>query len=309
MNDDMILDMDTFDFTQIDGGVEVEEVEDFEEDFDLADDDSDEDIPDWMKPDEGGEEEEDGDVDVAMQDFDSSFNLLPDDYEIAFGDTKVSKKDLASVVAARDEITKTKEALTSFVSGIVSKEDVIKTTLTIAKTETELQLDRVNEILDNPDDYTGDLKQVISAKRTLTARMKELDAKGQEAHAALEAQREQAAALAIQNTAKQVTGGMEAIKDAYSFAQSRGISADIFMKHISPELIAMVQDAKRYTVAMEKNKARATGTAKAKAPTSTASAKKASAAKAAANKKAALLNRLRAGKHVDPSDAFMLIED
>lgn len=304
-NDDMV--MTEFSFADINDNDVVEDVIEDEVDMDLEDDG--EEIPDWMRGDEVEEEEEDDTSDLSMKDFDSSFSLLPDEYEIAFGDTKVSKKELAQVVAARESITRTNTALESFVSNLVGKEDTVQAVLAVGKTETEKQLERVNEILDNPDDYTGNLKDVISAKRTLTARMKELETEGQKAMEAINAQREQATALAIQNTAKKITGGMETLRSVADFAKSRGIGHEILMNHVSPELVALLQDAQRYQVAMEKNKARVNGTAKSKAPTSKAATKKTSEARAAANKKTAILNRMRAGKHVDPSESFLLIQD
>lgn len=307
IHDDMLLDMDAFDFSMIadeDAPQEkapapVQQEEAYEDDDFSWEQDSDED--------EEVVEEDDGeDHDFDPSDFDSSFSLLPDEYEIAIGDVKIAKKDLAQVVTAKDDILNTQRALDTFCASMMTRQTAVETAMAVAKTEVEKQMDYVNSILDDDDASPEQIAQAHRAKRQLRAREQELKAQASAAEEALFAQKQQAIQYAVDATARQIPGGKKAVQQAVQYATGLGVNGDALAQSISPALVNMVLDAMRWNNMQKDNSKRVSNAAKAKAPTS-ATPKK-NVTRQEASRKAAIVNKMKRGE-ITGADAFAYIQD
>lgn len=289
-----------FDFADIkdDDAVEPVEVEDElsfddEEEFDDSDD---------IAEDEDDIEEVD-DITDAL----SKLETIPDDFELNFGSAKVNKGELVELLNAREEVTKTREAISGFAMNLAAKEEAVSIAFDVAKTETDKQLDHVYSMLNDPNKWNSstDVAQLQKARIQLEARKSELDKKGNEARAAIAEQKQQAVVFNIQKVAKEV--GQESLTKAAKFAESRGMDMDALVNGISPALVKALNDAQKYEELLNKNKARLDKAVQDKKPRSTSTKAKTTSRSAASEKKRAQA-LYRQGK-LSHADMFNFLDD
>lgn len=306
MHTDMILDMDNFDFSSImDEDSEVMEQEEAVEEVQHEDNDF-----SWEREDDVEEE-----VDFEVEDnndgadtaaFEESFSSLPDDYEIAIGDARISKKDLHQVVTAKADILDTQKSLDTFCASLMAQQKNIDTFYTVKKTEVEKYLEHIDAVINDDRSTDAQVAAALREQRKYKAQEQELKHAANEARAAIEAQQQQAIQYAVDNTARQVTGGRKAVQQAVQYASSLGINSDALAQSISPELINLVLDAQRYRKQQESNKARVSAAVKGKAPVSAPSKKNVS--RQADSRRAAQVNKVKRGE-LTGADAFAFIVD
>lgn len=314
---EMVLDLDTFDFNDIDdadiqeaagnpNGRVVEEHEPVNTEFNFDDDEE-------FDIDEDEEMEDEGD-DLPVEGFEAitealgKLDTIPDTYELDFGGAKVKKGELVQLMNTREEVIQTREALANFANTLVEKEQRINASFEVAKTETDKQLEHVYAMLNNPDKWNSatDVAQLQRARIQLEARKKELDAKGEEARSALAAQREQAMVFNLQKVVKEM-GSDAPIKSAARYAEQKGMNLDGLVQNLTPSLVEALNNAAKYEALVNKNKAKLEQATKANRSRSR-SAKNLASNKKAPDAKARAWQAFQEGK-LDSAQMFNFLED
>lgn len=320
--EDMFIDIDSFDFNSIDSDIEVvptkapkpstvvEETDDSDDDFEY---DYDEDEV------EGGEEVEAEDEDDmsadTMQSFAENFADLPDELEFNFGDEKITKGEFVQAAKQRREINMVHEEMSGYIKSLSDNETRIQGYLAASMSETEARLMAVNEKLANPDELApSDLKKYYTAKRDLEARHRELENNMAKVREEEIARKEQINVIKIRQTDIALRGtpgyaGMDTIRELALFAEQSGLSSEMMLEGMSPELIKLLMDAKKFRSGKAARDAKLSAASKGKAPQSVASKPKPSkhSGKALSAKKAMALKALNSGNI--PTDFYDVIED
>lgn len=315
---EMILDLDTFDFTDIDDsdiqeavGKGAEEKYEQPKEFDF--DEINEDDEEFLFDDEDEEVEQEDD-DLPVEGFEDitealgKLDTIPDSYELNFGNTKVNKGELVNLLNTREEVLQTREAINTFAQRLVEKENVINASFEVAKTETDKQLEHVYSMLNNPDKWNSatDVAQLQRARIQLEARKRELDTKNSEAKAAIDEQRQQAMVFNLQKVVKEM-GSDAPIKSAAKYAESKGMNLDGLVQNLTPSLVEALNNAAKYEEFVNKNKSRLEKASKANRVRSRGARTQASEKKAP-DVKARAWAAYKAGK-MDNSQIFNFLED
>lgn len=303
--DDMVLDMDAFDFNSIvdDNGKEPapeyneEEYEEGEEGEEFED-----------------EEGDDIDVEDDLEDTTSitealgQLGAIADDFELDFGSTKVQKGELVKLLNDRDTITKTRDAIDGFAGRLVEKENILNVSFEVAKTETDKQLEHVYAMLNDPTKWNSsvDVAALQKNRIALENRKAELETKRTEATAAIAEQKQQAAIFNIQKVVQEM-GGNGPLNEAAKYAESKGISLEHVIQGLSPAMVTAFQNAAKYEALVAKNKGKLEAVASARKPRSKPVGSK-TAPKVTQSARDKAWAAHRAGK-IDAADMFNFLVD
>lgn len=324
VNDDMILDMDAFDFASIED--DAPSYEGYKEPSvnydDIDSDDADDDVEEFDYEDEDVEDTDADDAEDldesginSMKDFADNFETLPDDLEFKLGDESFSKADVVDTLRTRKELMETQEAMGSYISSLNEINSRINGYLKQSASETELKLIEVNQRLANPENMAAsDVQRAVVLKRELEQRQKVLENNIIQAQKDEQEKREIVNVHKINSTDLALRGsegykGIQTIGEIARWAQGEGIDPNALMDGMSPALVRALMDAKAYRERKVASKERLANTVKS-APKSVKSDTKASApkktSKAGARQRAE--KAIAAGKG-NPVDFFHLLED
>lgn len=254
MHDDMILNMDDFDFNMID-----------------ADDSSgvDEQAQRYLEPElpEEGDEEEWGysneeesteEVDeesglASIDDLAQNFDTLPEDVAFTINGEAVSKKEIAEIVKTRSDLKEASEGLSDYVSNLSEVEMRVQSYLAASMSETETRLRQIEQMLNQPERMTPtELQKAYIAQRDLRARQTVLEQNAANVRDE-EIQRRQAVnMMKINQTNAQLKAsvpgwkGKDSLREVASWAQQQGLKEDSLVEAMSPEFIKILMDAKMY---------------------------------------------------------------
>lgn len=314
-NEDMVLDMDRFDFNSIDSGdVEVivddtSEGETLEEELDTETEDEefseeDEDLEDDDEADEEGLDE--GGIDV----FQKALDVLPEDVEIVVGGVQMTGGELKKLAQTREDTIATYNAIDEFARGLVAREQNIVAKIAVANTETDRQLEQVYKVLNDPEMLNKvDVAQLQRQRIVLEQRKKDLEEASKEAMEDFNKQKHDSYVFAIEATKRQLGGekvGTELINEAANYLQSQGVQdLTFFLAGMSPTLVKTIISAKKYQELENANNARLTKAKEGKKVRSVSASKPASQ-KASVNKeKMRVLNEIKKGKWSDKTYDFL----
>lgn len=261
-NNDMIIDIDNFDFSQIDDV--KEEVVEVKTTHDLWSDDADEDSYDLDNEEEVEEEDGEGDEPsfTDLNSFAKSFDDIPDDIEFTVGGQAFTKADIAETISRKTEMDNSYRELETYVSNLNASEQVIQEKLNLSMSETETKLRYYNNILARPENLSPqDLRQAYINKQELEKRHASLEQNVAEVRAANAARKDAVNIQRVKSTNIAMRGvegwkGVETIRDLAGFAQTQGMSPDLVMEGMSPGLMKMLMNAKKYEETLGANKKR-----------------------------------------------------
>ena len=313
MNDDMILDMDTFDFASIDSDT-PEVAREMPKEFsfmDINDEEEDEyniDIEDDADEVEEDVEEEDYEDTTSITDALSQLGAIDDEFELDFGTQKVSKGELVKLLGDRENIIKTREAIDGLGARMVGRETDIELFYTVSKTETDKQLEHVYSMLNDPDKWTSatDVAQLQKARIQLERRKTELDQTKEKAMEGIRAQKQELDTVRIQKVVAEM-GSQAPLQEAAQYAEAKGIDLTALVAGCSPALVTALQNAKKYEELVNKNKTKLAATKEAKKPKSVAVRPKTSGKVTASDKQRA--QKMYAAGKLSHSDMFKFLED
>lgn len=254
MDDEMILNMDSFDFSLIEDDnvsnaptkevVEKEEADWLNEEYD------EEESGDEFEDEEEFEEEEDN---ADSIDLSSQFDEIDDEAEFNIGGETITKAEIADVVRTRAELKEAHEGISSYVNNLSEVEMRISTYLNASMTETETRLRQIDNMLQAPERLTPtEVQKALVAKRDLQARQTQLEANAAQVRAAEEERRQQLDLLKIRQTDSELKArvpgyrGIETLKEIAVWAQKEGIDESALRQSMSPALIKALMDAKTY---------------------------------------------------------------
>lgn len=330
MNDDMIIDISNFDFSMLDDGIDnTPETTPAPKASFIGDEEPDEDELDWDAEEVEDEDEEDFEDDEDDEDFDneeginslidfsSKFDDIPDDLEFNIGGQTVTKQFIAETVKTRNDIKEAETEMRSYINNLRDKEDAINTAIQMSVTEVEGRLEYVNSLLKDPESMTPtDLQKVLVSKAALEKRYTELDGNIKKIRAAEAERREQTNVIKIKQTDMAMRGepgwkGIESIREIANFAQERGVDSALLLEGMSPSLMKMMLNAKKFEEMQTTNKKRLRDSVKApvKSIPSKPKSRASATTKGRANKteRRELLRRMKAGEST--SDFFHLLDD
>lgn len=257
-SNDMILDLDNFDFSLIDS--DDSQVVDKEPEYDFnADDDvsvvedefvyDDEDSNDDDMDDDGGDDEPSF---TNVAEFAEKFEDIPDDVEFVIDGNKVTKADLAQSVRNKVELDEARNGLSTYIQNLSATEAKIQDYIKLSVSETENRLTAINQMLARPESLSpSDLQKAFVAKRDLEARYAALEQNVSGLRQAEAERKEQVAIAKIRQADVALRGtpgysGMNTIRDIAAFGESNGLSSELLMEGMSPSLIRLLMDAKMY---------------------------------------------------------------
>lgn len=224
---------------------------------------------DMVEDEEGFDEFEDDEVEEeSFEDTTSitealgQLNAIADDYELDFGSQKVSKGELVKLLGDRETIVKTREAIDGLGSRMAGRENDIELFYSVAKTETDKQLDNVYAMLNDPSKWNSntDVAQLQRARIQLEGRKAELDKSRETAMASMNAQKQELDNARIQRVVAEM-GSHAPLQEAAKYAESKGIDLNAIVAGASPALVLALQNAKKYEELVNKNKTRINQTA------------------------------------------------
>ncbi|MGL4358719.1 MAG: hypothetical protein ACRCSY_08525 [Cetobacterium sp.] len=283
MNNDMFIDPDTFDFsllmedeTPSNDPVQEEETNEFYDDSYEENEEYEE-----SGDEESGDTEEDKfEKDISLQTFSENFDDIPDDLEFKIGGEVITKQFIAETVKTRNDIAQAEEELRTYINNTKQREEDISFNLSIATTEVEGRLKHVNNLLSDPESLTPqDLQKAYIAKSQLEKRYSELSSAVIKIREAEAATREQNNVMKIKQTDMSMRGekdwrGIDSIRELAGYAQEIGLSQDLVLEGMSPALMKVLMNARRWESQQNTNKARIKESIKSQAPRSISTKKK-----------------------------------
>ncbi|MGL5964469.1 MAG: hypothetical protein ACRCZ2_08775 [Fusobacteriaceae bacterium] len=322
---EMVLNMETFDFNDINDGFDDPSIEDMVirnyndkvnksatgpfdvEDIDDPDNDfgfNDEEFDTSVENDEDDVEDTSYITEALSQ-----LGAIDDAFELDFGGQKVSKGDLVKLLDDRETLSKTREAVDSFTSRLIEKEEAITVSFEVAKTETEKQLEHVYSMLNDPDKWNDnvDVQKLQRARIQLEARKNELDKRGEEATRAIAEQKQQAVIFNIQKVVQEM-GSQAPLNEAAQYAQNKGINLDSLVQNLTPSLVQALQNAAKYEALVEKNKTKIAAAASARKPRSVSEKGAKTSNKVTSSERTRAQKLYKQGKLTD-ADMFKFLED
>lgn len=318
MHDDMVLDMDTFDFSTIDGG--DDKGSNAIREFDFNDINDEDDLNTGFDLDEAEaefeDEEDEGPSFSNLSSFAEQFDDIPDDIEFKVGGVSMSKADIASAIARSEEVNNTYSELEKYVSNLNANEAFIQDKLNFSMSETETKLRHYNNLLSRPDRLSAsELREVYMHKQELEKRYSTIEQDIVAVRNAHNARRDEVNVQRVKQTNVAMRGtdgwkGLETIRELASFAESNGMSADTVMEGMSPGLMKMLLNAKRYEETVSGSKRRVQNAVKGNAPRSVSSKPKAKSPSAGGRtaQKARAAKLYSQGK-MSHSDMFQFLDD
>ena len=319
MHDDMVFDTDTFDFADIDhGGSDKGYPTPF--DFsDIADDNVVDPAEAKLNELENEDYEDFDDEEPSFSNltsFAESFDDIPDDIEFKVGGVSLSKADIASAIARSEEVKNTYSELEKYVSNLNSNEQFIQDKLNFSMSETETKLRHYNNLLSRPDRLSPtELRDVYLHKQELEKRYSTIEQDIVAVRNAHNARRDEVNVQRVKQTNVAMRGtdgwkGLETIRELADFAKSQGVSPDVVMEGMSPGMMKMLMNAKRYEETVNGSKKRVQNAVKGSAPRSVSSQAKAkSPAPVGRNAQKARAHKLYAQGKLSHLDMFNYLDD
>lgn len=314
MQDDMILDMDTFDFNDILNS-------DFEEKGNVPTELNFEDINDYAEDEEDHgldeleeEVEEEGNSFSNLSSFAESFDDIPDDIEFKVNGVAMSKADIAAAITKREEVDNSYTELEKYVANLNANEAFVQDKLNLSMSETETKLRHYNNLLSRPDKMSAhELREVYMHKSELEKRYATLEQDIVAVRNAHNARRDEVNVQRVKSTNVAMRGtegwkGLETIRELASFAKDNGISPDVVMEGMSPGMMKMLLDAKKYQETISGSKKRVKDVVRgSNAPRSVSSKSKAKSPSAGLNQKARAAKLYAQGK-LSNADMFKFLD-
>lgn len=329
MNDDMILNMDNFDFSMLDEGFGEAEpkasAKDEPEEFDFSDVDFDEEDYDSEEAEDEEEyedDEDDEDDTEEEQEADPSagdLDLLNDDEEVKLGETVLTKAELKDVLGRKEAITKQSDSIRSFIAKTEVERKEVEALMFSSMSETTQRIRAIDEALRDPNYDVARKGELVVAKQKLEA--KEVFLKqNNEKYKKLFEERE---ASAVMENLKNLEAEMVIRHPDWStnnqkvaeYAKSTGIDPIAFLKIATPDMMDVIIKAMKYDKSLEKTKREVKETKKATKPAKVPRSKGSSASRPARKpnnaREANMLRRFKNGKanHTDFSDIFEFLVD
>lgn len=293
---EMMLDLDTFNFEEIDEG-EAEEVE-VSEEAEVSEENEIEDLE---------EEVEEGAEGVEVAD---AFNDLAEDYEFTIDGATVTKGDLVDTIKSREQIKEAQASLLNYMQVVNAKTASMESIVETSITESELKLQEINRILANPTSVDPvHLQRVLQAKNDTEKRVTMLRDNAAKLQQEKEHQMEELNKSRIYQTDMALKGvagytGMDSLREVCQWAQGQGIDGNAVIAGMSPGLIKVLMDAKRYQEVRSQKASKIKPVVK-QAPTSTTTKPKSTTVKSTSAKAAI---KQKAEKGLIPV-TFDMIED
>lgn len=319
MKDDMIMDMDTFDFNSI---VDYNDIDDTDaprvsddEDFDV--DVVDEDFEDEDFDDEDLDDEDDGIAsELSPAELAAKFSDIPDDVELMIGDVKATKADLVNHIKEIDDFKVRKGQLDGYFGTFEQIDTQMNSQFIKNYTETEMKLNSFKQKLNNPqlmDSERGmiyrDIEKLENNKRLINNEVEQY----QRARTLRDEQAEQVRLNETNTEMSKRYGRDWATKMApaiTNYVVESGLASPEIRKALSPALLEMVIKAQKYDNlakgSKEKVKAKAAGSVKTARSTSSNSSKKNQGVKD--TKRSSDLRKYNRGQ-LTGADAWHLIKD
>lgn len=290
MSNDIIIDLDSFDFNSLDdsdisGNIapakraepeeEIYEDDSFnldEIDDEYADEDSEEDSDE--DEDEGGTAEDDFNT---VKDFAEKFDDIPDDLEFKIGDGVFTKNDIRETISKRAELSESYQEMSVYVQNIQASESAIADAMNLSMSEAQTRLIALNQALSKPEELDPrDVQRYLTAKRDTEARYNELQDNVAKVRKAEDERKQEISVMRIKQTDVAMRGtdgwkGIPSIGEYTKFAESKGLNSDLVLSGMSPGLITILMNAKKYEDLTAKNKGRIKASVKGTAPRSVAS--------------------------------------
>lgn len=322
MSNEMMIDMDSFDFSMLGDedatpvNAPVVEEEDFEDNSDLNFDFDSEDGVDDGEDEEGEELDEDGIN--SLQDFASSFDDIPDTLEFNIGGEVVAKADIVQAAKQRKEIASDHEELKTYIQNLNDIEQRQEGYMNLAISETESRLNSIYAKLQNPASMTqAQLTQALTSKAQLEEHYKVLETNVLNSRAEAQTRRDHVNQIKVRQTDLAMRGtagykGVETLRGLANFAQESGLDPQNILDSISPAFVSMLMDAKRFrdATASKRSKLEAITSKKVSStsPRSTSSRPKAKTVRATNANKAAIMKKAAQGT-LSSEDFFNNLED
>lgn len=307
---EMMLDLDTFDFSMIDDEADtpspakkepIEEEEGFEGEEDT------------FEGDEDSEEVEDDASDLEEEEHSApDFDEFDDAYEFNVDGVVVTKADMLDTVRSRNAIKEAQTSLFGYMKTINEANNRMDAVLRASISESEMKLQEINSMLDRPSDIQPSrLQALLQAKKDTQARLSTLEDNAmklkreqEEAQDALNLSRITQTDMALRGTPEY--HGIDTIRELAQWAQKLGVDGNAMMAGMSPALVKVLMDAKKYNDVKEQKTSKVRTLAK-PVPKSSSAKKPASKAPASGSKaKQEALKRVNKG---DFSNAFDFLED
>lgn len=329
MNTDMILDMDTFDFSKImdegdskaptpgDQGFESQRDNYGLEGDDAFVDTDEADVEDWF--DEDGEEVEDEvegedpfDHIESLQDLAAHFDTVPDDMDITIGGQVVKKGAVADIISRDAEVKAAYTEMEAFYNNVSNINRNIDLKLESSKMEADRDIEYWENLLNKTreDDHVGFAKN----QRNLNAAVARRNKIHTDASAIIqerEARDQEMTLQRIRDTSKAMVShkgwkGQESFGELGAFASEMGMNEHDFLKVVGPGFMKIVLEAKKYQDLNKRSKTRIEAQAATKAPRSSSSKP---AQKQIARKRSVPRSAIAGSAEWNPSEAFKYLVD
>lgn len=267
VDDEMVIDTSAFTFADIidDDDIYVEEpAKVADEEIDEFEESEDEELFD---EDEDGEESELSDEGIdeikKVSEAVDLLNHMDDGFEINLGEEKITKGELMGIIRGRKEIAEREQQTRNYIDNFTKREEEIKVVLSSAKTETEIQLEKVNAFLNDPSQWSdmNVVREVAQTKTVLESRIAELKTKEEAVKQSLIEGRQQAAAVRFVETARGI-GGKEKLEEVIKHAQTLGIEPSLILDGLNPAIAEALLNDKAYRALKQKNAERIKATDK-----------------------------------------------